>query len=92
MARAVVSNPSLILADEPTGNLDSKNGEEVMNLLENLNNDGTTIIMVTHSSTYAERANRIVHLFDGYITNESINHEIGIGDKTIIDKEVKVSF
>jgi putative ABC transport system ATP-binding protein len=92
VARAVVANPMLILADEPTGNLDSKNGEEVMNLLENLNNDGTTIIMVTHSSTYAERANRIVHLFDGYITSESINHGIRISDKTIIDKEVKVSF
>ncbi len=92
VARAVVSNPLLILADEPTGNLDSKNGEEVMNLLENLNNDGTTIIMVTHSSAYAERANRIVHLFDGHITTESINHGIEVSDKTIIDKEVKVSF
>jgi putative ABC transport system ATP-binding protein len=92
VARAVVANPLLILADEPTGNLDSKNGEEVMNLLENLNDDGTTIIMVTHSSAYAERANRIVHLFDGYITTESINHEAGISAKPIIDKEVKVSF
>jgi putative ABC transport system ATP-binding protein len=92
VARAVVANPLLILADEPTGNLDSKNGEEVMSLLENLNDDGTTIIMVTHSSTYAERANRIINLFDGHITTESINHGTGISDKTTIDKEVKVSF
>lgn len=72
VARAVVAHPQLILADEPTGNLDSKNGEEVMNLLESLNNGGTTIIMVTHSPTYAERANRIVHLFDGHIVTENI--------------------
>ena len=72
VARAVVSNPLLILADEPTGNLDSKNGEEVMNLLKNLNNDGTTIIMVTHSPAYAESANRIVQLFDGHIVTENI--------------------
>jgi putative ABC transport system ATP-binding protein len=72
VARAVVANPKLILADEPTGNLDSKNGEEVMNLLEQLNSDGTTIIMVTHSPTYAERAGRVVHLFDGHIVTENI--------------------
>ena len=72
VARAVVASPKLILADEPTGNLDSKNGEEVMNLLEQLNSDGTTIIMVTHSPAYAERAGRIVHLFDGHIVTENI--------------------
>ncbi len=72
VARAVVANPSLILADEPTGNLDSKNGEEVMALLEQLNNSGTTIIMVTHSPIYAERAGRVVHLFDGHVVTENI--------------------
>jgi putative ABC transport system ATP-binding protein len=72
MARAVVANPKLILADEPTGNLDSANGEEVMKLLEELNNDGTTIIMVTHSPAHAERAHRIVQLLDGHVVTENI--------------------
>ena len=72
ICRAVVSNPSLILADEPTGNLDSANGEEVMKLLAQLNGEGTTIVMVTHSPTDAEYANRIIHLFDGHIVTENI--------------------
>lgn len=72
VARAVVADPKLILADEPTGNLDSKNGEEVMRLLEELNREGTTIIMVTHSPAHAERAQRVVHLFDGHIVTENI--------------------
>jgi putative ABC transport system ATP-binding protein len=72
IARAVVTKPKLILADEPTGNLDSANGEEVMNLLTELNQDGTTIIMVTHSPTDAEKASRIIQLFDGHIVTESI--------------------
>jgi putative ABC transport system ATP-binding protein len=72
VARAVVTNPKLILADEPTGNLDSINGEDVMNLLTELNNKGTTIVMVTHSPTDAEKAHRIIQLFDGYIVTESI--------------------
>lgn len=72
VARAVVAEPKLILADEPTGNLDSKNGEEVMRLLEELNTEGTTIIMVTHSPAHAERAQRVVHLFDGHIVTENI--------------------
>ncbi len=72
ICRAVVSNPKLILADEPTGNLDSANGEEVMNLLQQLNNHGTTIVMVTHSPYDAEKANRIVRLFDGHIVTEYI--------------------
>jgi putative ABC transport system ATP-binding protein len=72
IARAVVANPKLILADEPTGNLDSANGEEVMELLSSLNNEGTTIIMVTHSPTDAEKAHRIIHLFDGHIVTENI--------------------
>lgn len=72
VARAVVTNPKLILADEPTGNLDSANGEEVMELLTQLNNEGTTIIMVTHSAADAEKSHRIVQLFDGHIVTENI--------------------
>jgi putative ABC transport system ATP-binding protein len=72
IARAVVSRPKLILADEPTGNLDSSNGEEVMQLLAELNGDGTTIVMVTHSHSHAEYAHRIVNLLDGAIVTESI--------------------
>lgn len=70
IARAVVTHPKLILADEPTGNLDSANGEAVMKLLEELNQDGTTIVMVTHSAAHAERAQRIVKLLDGRIVME----------------------
>ena len=70
IARAVISHPSMILADEPTGNLDSKNGEEVMKLLQELNADGTTIIMVTHSKHDAAYATRIINLFDGQIVDE----------------------
>ena len=70
IARAVVANPKLILADEPTGNLDSINGEEVIKLLKELNDEGTTIVMVTHSPVHAEKAHRIVHLFDGRIVTE----------------------
>jgi putative ABC transport system ATP-binding protein len=66
-ARAVVANPKLILADEPTGNLDSKNGLEVMKLLCELNNEGTTVVMVTHSQHDASFAHRIIHLFDGQV-------------------------
>ena len=67
IARAVVANPKLILADEPTGNLDSKNGIEVINLLTELNKEGTTIIMVTHSDRDAAYAHRIINLFDGQV-------------------------
>ncbi len=74
ISRAVVTRPKLILADEPTGNLDSANGEEVMNLLSELNKDGTTVVIVTHSPTDAEKAHRIVHLFDGHIVTENIKH------------------
>lgn len=73
VARAVVSKPHLILADEPTGNLDSTHGDEVMGLLRGLNDDGTTIIMVTHSQRDAEYSHRVVHLFDGQILSEKIN-------------------
>ena len=70
IARAVVANPKLILADEPTGNLDSKNGIEVINLLTELNKEGTTIIMVTHSDRDAGYAHRIINLFDGQVVTE----------------------
>ncbi len=70
IARAVISDPKLILADEPTGNLDSVNGQEVMNLLKELNQSGTTIVMVTHSRHDASYANRIINLFDGSIVKE----------------------
>jgi len=70
IARAVVANPKMILADEPTGNLDSKNGIEVMNLLTELNKEGTTIMMVTHSKRDASFAHRTINLFDGRIVTE----------------------
>jgi putative ABC transport system ATP-binding protein len=72
VARALVGNPKMILADEPTGNLDSKNGEEVMNLLTQLNEEGTTIVMVTHSQQHAEYAQRIVNMLDGRVLNENL--------------------
>ena len=72
IARAVITNPKLILADEPTGNLDSTNGEQVMQLLEQLNTEGTTIVMVTHSLHHADRAHRVVNLFDGHIVTERV--------------------
>ncbi|MBI9058872.1 MAG: ABC transporter ATP-binding protein [Labilibaculum sp.] len=71
IARAVVTNPKLILADEPTGNLDSTNGTEVMELLDELNAAGATIVMVTHSQSDATYAHRIIHLFDGKIVSEN---------------------
>jgi putative ABC transport system ATP-binding protein len=70
IARAVIAGPKLILADEPTGNLDSVNGQEVMNLLKELNQQGTTVVMVTHSRHDASYANRIINLFDGSIVKE----------------------
>ena len=73
IARAVVSDPKFILADEPTGNLDSSHGDEVMNLLSNLNQAGTTIIMVTHSQRDAEYAQRVIMLFDGQVISEKIS-------------------
>src|SRR5210317_1832101 len=73
IARAVVANPKLILADEPKGNLDSKNGLEVMNLLSELNNEGATIVMVTHSDRDAGFAHRTIQLLDGQIIMEKVN-------------------
>ena len=71
IARAVIANPKLILADEPTGNLDSKNGKDVMNLLTELNREGATIVMVTHSQHDASYAHKIINLFDGRIVTET---------------------
>ncbi len=73
IARAVVAGPKLILADEPTGNLDSKNGKEVMELLDELNKEGTTVIMVTHSQHDAAYAHRTLNLFDGELVNDVRN-------------------
>ena len=75
IARAIIGNPEIILADEPTGNLDSKNGAEVMQLLTELNREGTTIVMVTHSKHDASFAHRIINLFDGSIVS-SVNEFI----------------
>lgn len=76
IARAVVANPKLILADEPTGNLDSKNGLEVMNLLTELNQEGTTIVMVTHSLRDSDYAHRVINLFDGLVITEESKKEM----------------
>ena len=72
MARALVGQPSILLADEPTGNLDSKNSEAVMDLLRQLHREGATICMVTHDSRYASIADRTIHLFDGRIVEETV--------------------
>ena len=76
IARAVISNPRIILADEPTGNLDSTHGEEVIQLLTKLNEGGTTVIMVTHSMMQAQRSQRIIHLFDGHVVTESFTRMV----------------
>ena len=75
IARALITHPKLILADEPTGNLDSKNGIEVMNLLTELNREGTTIVMVTHSQRDAQYAHRVINLFDGHIISNQRTQE-----------------
>ena len=71
VARAVISGSKIILADEPTGNLDSTHGEEIIQLLTKLNEQGTTVIMVTHSMMHAQRSQRIIHLFDGHVVTEN---------------------
>ena len=76
VARALVGDPSILLADQPTGNLDSKNGEAVMNLLKDLHLNGATICIVTHDPRYARHAERSVHLFDGQIVDESQAQEV----------------
>jgi putative ABC transport system ATP-binding protein len=75
VSRALVSEPKVILADEPTGNLDSAHGDEVMKLLNGLNEQGTSIVMVTHSQDYAKYAHRTIQLFDGKISEEKVNGE-----------------
>ena len=72
VARAVVTNPKLILADEPTGNLDTVNGEEVLELLNQLNGDGTTVIMVTHDQSHSDHASRVVNMLDGRVLSENV--------------------
>lgn len=78
IARAIIAKPKLILADEPTGNLDSAHGTEVMKLLTDLNEAGTTIAMVTHSAHDAEYAHRIIHLFDGHVVTENIKEQFHV--------------
>ncbi len=73
VSRALVSDPKIILADEPTGNLDSSHGDEVMKLMTELNAEGATIVMVTHSPAYADFAHRSIHLFDGQVVTENVN-------------------
>ena len=73
IARALVNNPPVILADEPTGNLDSKSGEDIMKMIEQLHDDGNTIILITHDKDVAEHAPRVIHIFDGKITSD-IHH------------------
>jgi len=83
VARAIAGRPSILLADEPTGNLDSNNGEDVMNLMRDLHRDGATICMVTHDPRYAQHADRIVHLFDGKILKEDYAAEREVGGEEI---------
>ena len=71
VARALAGQPAVLLADEPTGNLDSKNGDAVMELLQSLHRTGSTILMVTHDTRFARHADRTVHLFDGRVVEES---------------------
>ena len=78
VSRAIVSDPKLILADEPTGNLDSSHGEEVMKLVTELHKEGTTILMVTHSPAYADYAERLIHLFDGHIVTENFKDKFHV--------------
>jgi len=78
VARAIVARPKVILADEPTGNLDSAHGDEVMKMLTELNENGTTILMVTHSPAYAEYGHRTIHLFDGHVVTENIKEQFHV--------------
>jgi len=94
VARALVSEPELILADEPTGNLDSKNGHDVMTLLQKLNDEGSTIVMVTHSEAHAQYGSRIINLLDGkvlsdhMVENANENHRLKINEETRETKSV----
>ena len=73
IARALVNNPSILFADEPTGNLDSKTGADVMNLFKELNNQGQTIILITHEDNIAAQSNRIITIMDGLVKSDNIN-------------------
>jgi putative ABC transport system ATP-binding protein len=84
ISRAVVTNPKLILADEPTGNLDSKNGMEVMKLLSELNNEGATVIMVTHSDKDAKYADRVINIFDGQLVSENVARPKGVEEEILL--------
>ena len=77
VARALINNPALLLADEPTGNLDSKTGEEIMDVLQGLNEQGQTIVLVTHETNIAAYAKRQVHLLDGLVERDFVNHHAG---------------
>lgn len=90
IARAVVKRPKLILADEPTGNLDSATGEEVMNLLRDLNAEGTAIVMVTHSHFHAEHARRLVKMLDGEILSDSAGHSARSSDGTMANQRAPI--
>ncbi|MGD8264197.1 MAG: ABC transporter ATP-binding protein [Desulfobacterales bacterium] len=86
VARAVIANPKVILADEPTGNLDSSHGDEVMKVLVDLNEKGTTIMMVTHSPAYADYANRVIHLFDGHVVSENLKNKYNPHMRPLFEK------
>ena len=86
VARALVGEPSILLADEPTGNLDSKNGEQVMGLLQELHAAGATICMVTHDPRYADFANRKIHMFDGRIVDEQTLHRLRAEEDERLEK------
>jgi len=73
MARALVNHPSIILADEPTGNLDSKTSSDIMDVIDGIHENGNTVILVTHEEDIAQRANRIIRLFDGMIDSDTMN-------------------
>ncbi len=79
IARALVNRPAILLADEPTGNLDTRSGDEILDLFGELNADGTTLIVVTHDMDVAARADRIVEVRDGRIVAEDRSHEMGVG-------------
>ncbi len=84
VARALVAAPKLILADEPTGNLDTTNGEEVMKLLVQLNEEGTTVIMVTHSRSHAEYGRRVVNMLDGRVLTENVRQLRDAGSREAV--------
>src|SRR5260370_21128505 len=90
VARAVVGKPSILLADEPTGNLDSRNSEAVMDLLAELHKDGATICMVTHDPRFARYADRTIHLFDGRVVEEEQGPQRQVEEKELAERGVVV--